>query len=182
MLKHQPTLGGENHNQKSPNQSLVFRYDSSFNEYGFVAKGVRLIGWFDGVPLGNISQRELVVSNLTIYENMDFHVGDQWFADFKEGLDERLTSAHLLTALKQKLPAQILDGPDQAAKPKLTLTYRELVIPLGPEVIPIRSLDALWTTSYVYHSNEYPAYCVTLAERMKSLELRVELPKDPDVW
>ena len=187
MLEYQKIfISIKNYNDTSLQPSLTFHYDSSFRQYGLFAKTFSFIGWFDGFPSGNISRRELVVSNLNIYENMDFHVDNEWFADFKEGLDERLNSAHFLTTLKQTLPDQMLirEVSNDALLPKLTLFHHGSVFHLGPEIIPISTMDQLYihATSYVYHSSEYPAYCVVLAEYMEPVDLQVELPEDVDVW
>ena len=129
--------------------------------------------------------RRITYSNLVIREKFDHHLHNDWFAEYKEGAEERLSSTSLKASLAQELPADLefpLLADDRRCPQISELNFnrfdgldRVRTLREGVNVF-VESRLHHQDTSYLYRYSGYPSHILGFVSSLDYPMLRILLP------
>ena len=167
----------------SDQRNGVFHYEFFVRDYGVTVPTLYILG--NGFYFGNRSMRRITYSNLVIREKFDHHIHNDWFAEYNEGAEERLSSTALKASLAEELPAE-LEFPhlaDDRRCPQISDVNlnrfegldRVRQLREGVNVI-VESRLPHQDTSYLYRYSDYPSRILGFVSSLDYPMLRIQLP------
>ena len=164
-----------------------------------------LIGTFD--LYNGTNQTQVTISNLVVREKFDHHVNKEWFADWKEGAKQRLSSASLRQRLGSRLPAamefsrfadkelELEQSRTRVSNVSLFINKRSYInghskalkrnlsegvnvwSELRPKSLGQEVHESSPWNSYFYRFSEYPAHVIGFVSRLIAPVIHFDLPK-----